>query len=611
MKKTPKLISRREMLQAGAGLLAAGAVFPLRASPDGQPGQPGKILHLPSLHDRARLAMQCLIAHSDAARGHVPYFYTKMSDRPPAMFICEWSYGDGMGRSVDALGMLRQITGENLQPADRAMTAALIGTLGEDGLSWCPAEPCLMPVPHTRPTWLQAGPIMAFGTLFALTGDAQYRRYVEGIIRALDERLVRHPGQPPTYPGDVFTHLDGWGPIWNSPMDPFALYCASITMPLLRYYRLTGYEPALRFASEMLDGALQRYAGGGTLFDMGHFHCRSRMVTSLLQRAVIKNSADDFALGEQLYKKARAIGTQSGWFPEQINNPDNNRSNLSETCALVDMIESAILLAQHRDPAYWHDVERYAHNHILVHQMVDTGWEKEMTPTPLAQHPLRFPGDTHPFAEGMVRGDSVMPSLVGGFAGWGGVTALSDDSAFGNTNQHCCNGSGARALYDLWHYAVSDQAGEFKINLHLHRNHAAAEILAQEIVPAAENETAAGALQIKVKQQRRLLVRIPEFVTAGEMKARINGNPVATSEERAFINLGAVQPGDKVDVTYPLKPRTSEERVAPGQFTFHWRGATVVAASPQQKIRPLFTDSRFLDAPPSIGPVPTREIEPL
>jgi hypothetical protein len=596
-------ISRREMLQASAGLLAAGAVYPLRASPD---SQTEKTLYLPSLHDRAKLAMRCLIEHSDAARGYVPYFYTKMSDKPPAMFMDIWSYGDGMGRNVDALALLRQITAENPQPADRAIAATLIGFLGEDGLSWCPAEPWLRPVPHTRLTWLQQGNILAFTTLFAQTGDAQYRRYVEKMINALDERLVRQPGQPLTYPGDVFTHLNGWEPKPNSLMEPFFLYCASVTMPLFRYYRLTGYEPAFRFASELLDGAVQTYAGGAKFFELGHFVSQSRILTSLLQRAVIKNSAADFALGEQLYKKARAVGTQSGWFPEQIKNPSNNRSNLSETCSLVDMIESALLLAQHHDPAYWHDVERYARNHLLVHQMTDIGWAKEMTPTPLAQHPLRFPRESEPAADGIARGDKVMPSLLGGFAGWGGVTALSDDSAFGNTNQHCCNASGARALYDVWHYGVSDEAGEFKINLHLHRNHAAAEIVAGEIVPACT-----GSLQINVKQARRLLVRIPEFVTAGEMKTLINGKPIASREEKSFINLGAVQPGDRVEVTYPLKPRTTEEQIAPGKFTFQWRGATVMAASPQQKIRPLFNDSRFLETPPAIGPVPGREIESL
>src|SRR5664279_118760 len=142
------IISRREMLRVSAGLLAAGVVSPLQAAAE---AETRKCVYLPSLYDRARLAIQCLTTHTDASRGYLPYFYTRMSDRSPAMFLAIWSYGDGMGRSLDALALLRHMTGGGLdQPADRSMRAAFIGLLGEDGLSWCPAEPWLMPTPHTR-----------------------------------------------------------------------------------------------------------------------------------------------------------------------------------------------------------------------------------------------------------------------------------------------------------------------------------------------------------------------------------------------------------------------------------------------------------------------------
>jgi len=290
---------------------------------------------------------------------------------------------------------------------------------------------------------------------------------------------------------------------------------------------------------------------------------------------------------------------------------------LSETCSLADMLESAILLAQHRNPAYWHDAERYVHNHLLVHQIIDTGWEKDMTPTSLEKHALRYPGDTLPAAEGAVRGATVMPTLIGGFAGWGGVTALSDDSMFGNSNQHCCNAAGARALYDAWHYAVTDKGGVLDVNLHVHRNHAAAEIVAAEALQPAPalaglgNGDEAGGLLLKIKQRRRLKVRIPEFVTAPEVQANVNGRTVAATQDGPFVDLGFVDPGDAVEVLYPLKARTTAERIAPGLFTFRWRGATVVAASPEQKIRPLFNDARFLASPPEIGLASGHEIEPV
>lgn len=97
-------LSRREMLQKSAGFLAASAVYPL--VPHGaESGQ--SAVYLPSLPDRARLAIRGLVEHCDPSCGYLPYFYTRMSDRPPTMFLTIWSYGDGLGRSVDALTLLR------------------------------------------------------------------------------------------------------------------------------------------------------------------------------------------------------------------------------------------------------------------------------------------------------------------------------------------------------------------------------------------------------------------------------------------------------------------------------------------------------------------------
>jgi hypothetical protein len=118
-------------------------------------------------------------------------------------------------------------------------------------------------------------------------------------------------------------------------------------------------------------------------------------------------------------------------------------------------------------------------------------------------------------------------------------------------------------------------------------------------------------LHIKVKQERQLRLQIPEFLSAREMQVKVNGQSAVARESGGFLDLGSVRSGDRVETTYPMKARTTEERIAPGVFSFHWRGATVVSASPRQKIRLLFTDDRFLSAPPPIGPAPSKEFESL
>jgi hypothetical protein len=114
-----------------------------------------------------------------------------------------------------------------------------------------------------------------------------------------------------------------------------------------------------------------------------------------------------------------------------------------------------------------------------------------------------------------------------------------------------------------------------------------------------------------MKQRRRLRIRIPEFLAAADVQVAIDGKPATVGEAGPFIDVGVIGPGNRVAVAYPLKPRTSRESIAPGQFDFRWRGATVVEASPQQKIRPLFVNDRFQPSPPALGPALGSEPESL
>jgi hypothetical protein len=563
-------------------------------------------MYLPALTDRASLAVNCLVNHCDRSRGYLPYFYTRLSDRPLSATLSIWSYGDGLGRSVDALGLLRHMTGASMDgEADRALIASLISLINADGLSWCPAEPWALRLPHTRPAWLQQGTLLGLTTLHQLTADDDYRVLAERNIEAVTRMARFNEDGTAEFPGDAYTRADGWVKWPEDPAHRFSVFSTSITMPLMRYCRLTGYEPALRLASGLMAWALGDHDGGTGLFEFGHFHCQSRLVTALLLRGVVTGNAADMELGEQLYLKARGLGTRSGWFPEQINNPEHNRSNLAETCCLTDMIEAAILLAQHRDVTYWNDVERFVRNHLLVHQITDVDWFEDLTYVPAVQHPLGFDLEEATGDAGGARGDHLKDSLRGAFAGWGAVTAMSDDSMFANSNQHCCNAAGGRALYDVWRYAVDDDGADFRINLHLHRDHAAATVVVDE----GEAE-APGCLRIEMKQRRRLSVRVPEGVDAREMRATCNGVPVV-GEPGAFLGLGEVQAGDCLEIYYPMKVSVTREAIAPGTFTFHWRGLTVMRAEPVQKIRALFGPERFCYNAPPPGVALGKEIDSL
>jgi hypothetical protein len=130
---------------------------------------------------------------------------------------------------------------------------------------------------------------------------------------------------------------------------------------------------------------------------------------------------------------------------------------------------------------------------------------------------------------------------------------------------------------------VADDGHLFRVNLHLTRRHASADVTAQE------DNAGHGKLIIELKDDRAIAVCLPEFLSRQDMSVSVDRMDVpAESKEAAWICTDPLAAGTRIEVTYPLRERTSVESISPGEFTFYWRGPAVVRAEPVQQIRPLF-----------------------
>lgn len=550
-------------------------------------------LFLKSITEYARQSVNCLDRFCDKSRGQIPYFYTEFNRSPLSAGHQIWSYGDGLGRTVDALVLIRHMLGSSISlPDDHIKQTTLISFIAPDGLSWCPAEPWTIPVPHTRPAWLQQGTLLALTSLYLSTKNEYYKTLAEKNIDGIFKLARFYDDGHADFPGDFFTLAHGWSKPSNDKMHRPSIFYTSVTMPLMRFYRATGYEPALKLASALIKWTLNDNNGVTGMFELGHFHSQSRLITALLLRAKSTGSKNDIQLAEELYLKAKKLGTESGWFPEQINNPEHNRSKLAETCCLTDMLEAAILLAELKDHSYWNDVERFAKNHLLAFQITDSSWFRL---TDQKTHVLGY--------EPILKSDEISDLIKGGFAGWGGVTAMSDDSPFANANQQCCNAAGARALYDVWKYAVSDNGTDFNINLHIHRKHKCAEIIM--------TEGSTGILTLKVHEERNIRVHLPEYLKISDIKAFVNNRSIKPELKDGFLNFGQLRINDVARLHYPMKSNIKEEKIAAGDFSFTYQGSTVMKAEPRQKFGEYFTNLRFTDEPPVFEENPMEEIDSL
>jgi len=80
---------------------------------------------------------------------------------------------------------------------------------------------------------------------------------------------------------------------------------------------------------------------------------------------------------------------------------------------------------------------------------------------------------------------------------------------------HCCTGNGTRAIYFAWENILRREQGKLKVNLLLNRASPSADV--DSYIPYE------GRVEVKVKQDCELWVRIPEWATAPQTQCEVNG----------------------------------------------------------------------------------------
>jgi len=109
----------------------------------------------------------------------------------------------------------------------------------------------------------------------------------------------------------------------------------------------------------------------GMEFREGHFHSRAVTMLGVIRFGNSVGDARALEWGRRVYERARSYGSSFGWFPERI---VRDRAHGCETCPIMDMMESAVILARSGHPQYWEDAERFLRNQLLENQLTDIAW---------------------------------------------------------------------------------------------------------------------------------------------------------------------------------------------------------------------------------------------
>jgi hypothetical protein len=146
----------------------------------------------------------------------------------------------------------------------------------------------------------------------------------------------------------------------------------------------------------------------------------------------------------------------------------------------------------------------------------------------------------------------------------------------------CCPPEGMRTLYTAWSNTVLETARGVEVNLAFNRDHPAAKVVS--FLPKE------GRLTVVARQANDFYLRPPSWAPRGKVQAFVNGATVPAQWVGDTIHFARVRPGQELTITYPLLEFRQTLHVAGKDYTYHWRGNTVIGVEPRGEILPIFAN---------------------
>ncbi|MBT9151396.1 MAG: hypothetical protein DDT40_01589 [candidate division WS2 bacterium] len=353
---------------------------------------------------------------------------------------------------------------------------------------------------------------------------------------------------------------------------------AWVAFGLVHAYRVFGYEPALELAGKLLHclryeypqfGANGTFLGGGGASDpyRVHFHAHTYVLLAMLEYAITIGDKELMEFVRNGYEYAKYMGCPLiGFFPEHITTMN---IQTAETCEIADMIALGLKLTDAGVGDYFDDVDRWVRNQFAENQLTHVEWVEALAEKFPYENKQKDPAVSH---------DKVAERNLGAFASW------PSPNDWQRSIMHCCTGEGARVLYHIWENILHYNNGKLRINLLLNRASKWADI--DSHIPYT------GQVDVKIKQELDLLIRIPEWVKPEEVKVSINGTIRKLTFSGRYAEIGKVKP-KTVTITFPIFERTDIIFVEKQKYTIVRKGNDVVSIDPPGRYCPLYQRTHY------------------
>jgi hypothetical protein len=553
------------------------------------------------LAERAALAVNALTETLDPDYDYELYWIADLLAKQPAMYHTVDDHVQA--KFIQALPLVRTACGstQNLE-VERSLMQTCLRMQGADGLLYIPIKGRPWALPPQPNPWAgldylpsgdhwcslaMVGRILGAFCIYARKdpdgpwGDAA-NRLVAGIKRVtIEERDTAYlflnctePGKPVTKPdakpvgfraGVAGWLAQGLAQCHRSACNTDA---RDLSLKLMRYVmRDSGYFGEEGEFREDFPGVI-------------HFHAHTNQIVAALE--VVQATGDQDLLERSLKAYSYAVTrgeARVGFFPEFLS--DGETVHTSELCEVADMIAAAVKLSQ-LGIDKWDDVERWARNQFAECQLVETGWlaDGHIEPVDRKKTSL-FPAGCDTAQYGTT--ERVIERAVGSFAGWPGPNDWIPGSGW--AIMHCCTGNATRAIYYVWKNILSYAGGTLKINLLLNRASKWADL--DSHVPYQ------GRLEVKIKQDLELAIRLPEWVNPAEARCGVNGHQRRLTFDGRYAQVGSVGAGDAVVFECPIHEHSQRVTIEHRDYTIVRRGNDVVSIDPPGTKGPLYQRGHY------------------
>jgi hypothetical protein len=326
--------------------------------------------------------------------------------------------------------------------------------------------------------------------------------------------------------------------------------------PLVKYYRATGYGPALELALLLKDEAVKNFYledGDYTAerFITRHSHSITCVMSSLAQLADLTHDAALMHRVKSFYDNGLwKLRDEIGWSPESVFQKGTDHGEVNNS---GDILETALILGRWGYPQYYHDAERMLRCHLLPCQLRDVSFI-EASPNPKGEDRLRDVARRHQGAFGF-------PAPYGHQSianGRGGSVSFNLDIVGGTVG----------SLAEAYREAVRFDAAGCWVNLLFDRASDAIEV---------KSPYTHGALEITLRKPSPLFVRIPPWVDREQI--RLEGTDAKPLWHEAYLFVASPAVGKPITIRFPLKEQeiTLSGSVHVNPIKVKMRGDAVVA----------------------------------